>query len=73
MPSFDPGILFWQMLLLNLLLAPEIMGIVAGIPAFIIAASPESLDLRRRWLPFAFAGLGAVVLVLSNIECLAND
>lgn len=63
MPSFDMDILLGQMLLLNMLFAPEIMGIVAGIPAFIIAAAPGAFDLRRRWLPLAFGALGALAFL----------
>jgi hypothetical protein len=67
MPSFDLSILSGQMLLLNIFFAPEIMGFVAGIPAFIIAAAPGSFDLSRRRLPLAFAGLGALVVVLAVV------
>jgi len=65
MPSFDLGILAGQMLMLNMFGAPEIWGIVAGIPAFVIAAYPETINFRRRWLPLVFAVLaaGAICLV----------
>jgi hypothetical protein len=67
MPAFDLGILFGQLLLLNMFFAPETIGIVAGIPAFIVAGSPGAFGLSRRRLPLAFAGLGALAIVLAVV------
>jgi hypothetical protein len=64
MPLFSVGILAGQLLLLNLFGVPEILGIVAGIPAFLIAASPDHLDLRRHWLTLGFSLLGVAAIVL---------
>lgn len=62
MPSFDLGILAGQMLLLNIFFAPELAGLLAGVPAFVIAASPFELGPRTQWLSMALLAVAGVSL-----------
>ncbi|MGA8575790.1 MAG: hypothetical protein WB609_08950 [Candidatus Cybelea sp.] len=64
MLSFNLGILAGQLLVLNMFGAPEIMGMVAGIPAFLIAAFPDNVNLRRDGLFLAFTLLAIVAIAL---------
>jgi hypothetical protein len=64
MPGFDLGILAGQLLLSNMFGLPEIAGVIAGIPAFVLAAYPGVPNLRHRWFSFAFAALVAVAVAV---------
>jgi hypothetical protein len=64
MPSFNLGILGGQLLLMNMFGVPEIMGVVAGIPAFLIAAYPPNVGLRRYAPTLSFTVLVALVVAL---------
>ena len=64
MPSFSLSILAGQLLLLNTFGVPEILGLVAGAAGFLIAASPDHLDLRRNRPVIGFVVLTTVVVSL---------
>lgn len=61
MSAFDPSILLQQMILFNLFLVPEILGCIAGIVAFVIAAIP--IAMKPVWLVSASIVLAALAAV----------
>ena len=66
MPSFDLSILVGQLLMMNVLASPIILGIV-GIPAFAVASFPRSIDLRPKWPRLIFLAIALSGLLLATV------
>lgn len=62
MPSFDLGILLGQLLLLNVLGSPILLGALCG-SAFVVAASPRPISLRQKWPRLIFLAVCLVAVM----------
>ena len=72
MPAFDLGILSGQMLMFHLFGIPESESLLAGTPAFVVAALPATSNLGPRWLPHVLAIFSVAAFCIAPVVVFAS-